>query len=244
MRRDYYQQHSGELGRNMEMLVYSRWDAATDPGLPVIVFPTSQGRFYEFEDKGMVRALSGKIDAGEIQLFCVDSVDSESWYNRNVGPDWRVARQEQYARYIANEVVPFIQYRNWNPKIVTAGCSFGGYHALNMALKYPWTFSGCLSMSGAFDMEKLNFLDGYHDQNAYFNMPMNYMPNQHDGATLDRMRQNTYVLATGVHDQCWNDNERMAAILRGKGIPVQLHVWGGDTGHDWPWWQQQAQQYL
>jgi esterase/lipase superfamily enzyme len=73
---------------------------------------------------------------------------------------------------------------------------------------------------------------------------MNYMPNQHDGHVLDQMRRNRYVLATGNHDQCWGDNERMAAILRNKGIPVQLEVWGNDTGHDWPWWQQMAKQYL
>src|ERR1700733_10372303 len=134
MNREYHKWYSSRLGRDMELLVFGH------AGVPVMVFPTSGGRFFEFEDRGMVAALAGKIDAGQIQLYCVDSVDSESWYNRNVGPDWRVARQEQYARYIANEVVPFIKYRNWNPKIITTGCSFGGYHALNLALKYPWIF--------------------------------------------------------------------------------------------------------
>ena len=53
-----------------------------------------------------------------------------------------------------------------------------------------------------------------------------------------------YVLATGVHDQCWNDNEQLARILRDKGVPVVLDVWGDNTGHDWPWWQRMAQKYL
>jgi esterase/lipase superfamily enzyme len=61
---------------------------------------------------------------------------------------------------------------------------------------------------------------------------------------LDAMRRNTYVLATGVHDQCWNDNERLAGIMRSKGIPVRLDVWGDDARHDWPWWQRMAQEYL
>ena len=30
----------------------------------------------------MVGAIGDKIDRGEVQLFCVDSVDAESWYNR------------------------------------------------------------------------------------------------------------------------------------------------------------------
>ncbi len=242
MRREYHNHYSHQLGRHMEMLSY-----CTDGGhfgMPVVVFPTSQGRFFEFEDRHMVQALDHHINSGSIELYCVDSVDAESWYNRNVGPDWRVARQVQYVRYIEHELAPFIRSRNYNPKMITAGCSFGGYHALNVALQHPFTFNGCLSMSGAFDMEKLGFLGGYHDQNAYFNLPFNYVPNLHDGHVLDRMRQNSYVLATGVHDQCWNDNERMNALLQAKGIPSHLYVWGDNTGHDWPWWQRMAQTYL
>ena len=52
------------------------------------------------------------------------------------------------------------------------------------------------------------------------------------------------MLATGVHDQCWNDNERLAAVLRAKGIPVRLEVWGDNARHDWPWWKRMAQVYL
>ena len=91
MRRDYHKWFSPRLGREMEMLVYGH------AGLPAIVFPTSQGRFYEFEDRGMVDAIRWKIENGEVQLFCVDSVDSESWYNRSVPARWRIARQVQYA---------------------------------------------------------------------------------------------------------------------------------------------------
>jgi esterase/lipase superfamily enzyme len=242
MQRDHFNFFSPELGRHMEMLTYT--NDGGHFGMPVIVFPTSQGRFYEFEDNQMVHTLADHIDGGRIELYCVDSVDSESWYNRSVGPDWRVARQAQYVRYIVNEVVGFVRFRNSNPKMITLGCSLGGYHALNTALQHPWTFNGCLSMSGAFDMEKLGFLGGYHDQNAYFNQPMNFVPNMNDGHALDRMRQNKYILATGEHDQCWNDNERMNAMLHAKGIPSHLYVWGDGARHDWPLWRQQVQMYL
>ncbi len=239
MNRDYQNWNSRELGRGMEMLVYGH------DGLPVIVFPTSQARFYEFEDRGMVNAVRGEIEAGKLQLFCVDSVDAESWYNRGVGPDWRIARQVQYENYILREVVPYVRWKNTRcHQLATAGCSFGGYHAVNMALRNPEVFTGCLSMSGAFDMERLGFLEGFHNENVYFNLPFNYLPNLHDGRVLDAMRRNTYVLATGVHDQCWNDNERLAGVMRAKGIPVQLDVWGDNARHDWPWWQRMVQVYL
>jgi len=80
------------------------------------VFPSSQGRFFEFEDRGpLIGAVAHKIDSGEIQMFCVDSVDAESWYNRDVPPRWRIARHVQYESYIMEEVLPFIRLRNFRP---------------------------------------------------------------------------------------------------------------------------------
>jgi esterase/lipase superfamily enzyme len=236
MRRDYHKWFSPRLGRDMEMLVYGHG------GLSAVVFPTSQGRFYEFEDRGMVDAIRWKIDNGEVQLFCVDSVDAESWYNRNVGPRWRIARQVQYDEYIIQEVIPLVKKLNWSPKRAAIGCSFGGYHAVTMALRHPDVFTAFLSMSGAFDMD--SFLGGYYDQDVYFNQPTHFIPGMSDPWFLDRYRQNTYVLATGVHDQCWDQNERMAGIMRTKGIPVKLDVWGDNARHDWPWWQRMVQTYL
>src|SRR5271170_6567863 len=64
MNREYHKWYSPRLGRDMELLVFGH------TGLPVIVFPTSGGRYYEFEDRGMVGALGGKIDAGQLQLYC------------------------------------------------------------------------------------------------------------------------------------------------------------------------------
>ncbi len=236
MRRDYHKWFSPRLGREMEMLVYGHG------GLPAVVFPTSQGRFYEFEDRGMVDAIRYKIDNGEVQLFCVDSVDAESWYNRNVPPRWRIARQVQYDEYVIHEVIPLLKQLNWSPKRAAVGCSFGGYHAVTMALRHPDVFTAFLSMSGAFDMD--SFLGGYYDQDVYFNQPTHFIPQMSDPWFLDRYRQNTYVLATGVHDQCWDQNERMAGIMRAKGIPVRLDVWGDNARHDWPWWQRMVQTYL
>jgi len=238
MKREYHKWYSPELGREMELLVFGH------EGLPAIVFPTSQGKFYEFEDRGMVAAVAGKLEHGDLQLICVDSLDSESWYNRNVGPRWRIARQVQYDKYLLQEVVPFIRHQNRQPHLVTTGCSFGGFHAANCALRHPDVYTGFLSMSGAFDLKSLGFLNGYYDDDVYFNQPLDFLPNLNDESILEQMRRRTYVLATGVHDQCWNDNERLAAAMRAKNIPVRLDVWGDNTGHDWPWWQRMAQVYL
>ncbi len=236
MKRDYHKWFSPRLGRDMELLVFGHG------GLPAVVFPTSCGRFFEFEDRGMVGAIQGDIAAGRVQLICVDSVDAESWYNRDVSPRWRIARHMQYEDYILHEVLPLVRKMNSNPLLGTIGCSFGGYHAANISLRHPDVFTGFLSMGGAFDIS--NFLNGYHDQDCYFNLPTQYLANLTDGWYLDRYRRNQYVLATGEHDQCWNQNERLAAIMRSKGIPVRFDVWRDETGHDWPWWQKMIRTYL
>jgi esterase/lipase superfamily enzyme len=220
----------------MELLVFGHG------GLPIVVFPTSGGRFYEFEERGMVANVADKIDRGEIQLVCVDSVDNESWYNRDVPPRWKIARQVQYEGYIMEEAVPFVRMLNHNPLLATLGCSFGGYHALNFALRHPDAITACLSMSGAFDMT--SFLNGYWDDDVYFQTPPLYLANQHDGWYFERYRRNTYVLATGYDDQCWDANERMARAMREKHLPVQLHVWNEHNAHDWPTWKKMMREYL
>ncbi len=236
MRREYCRWFSGSLGRDMELLVFGHG------GLPVLVFPTSGGRFWEFEDNGMVYAIEGDINAGRIQLFCVDSVNMESWYNRCVAPRWRIARHIQYEEYIREEVLPLVREWNGPERPITLGCSLGGYHAASIALRHPSTFRGFLSMSGIFDPSQ--FLEGYYDQDVYFNSPTHFLPNLNDPAELAKYRGNTYVLATGVHDQCWGPNERMAEVLRAKNIAHRLDVWGDGTRHDWPWWQRMIKTYL
>ena len=236
MNREYHKWWSPRLGRDMELLVFGH------AGVPTVVFPTSQGRFYEFEDRGLVGAIAHKIDNGEVQLYCLDSVDSESWYNRGVGPDWRIARHVQYESYVMDEVLPLVRQKNWSPHLASLGCSFGGFHAMNIALRHPDRFTGCLSMSGAFDLR--NFLGGYYDQDSYFNQPMDFLPNLGDNWFFERYRRSSYVLATGWDDQCLGQNQRLDGIMSAKAIPHKLFVWDSYNSHDWPTWMRMVDHYL
>jgi Uncharacterized protein conserved in bacteria len=235
--REYRKTLSGRLGRAMEMLVFGY------EGLPVIVFPTSGGRFFDFEDHGMVNALAEKIESGRLQLFCVDSVDDESWYNRRIPPRLRVARHSQYEGYILEEVVPAIHAENGSLSLTTMGCSLGGYHAVNLALRHPDVITGFLALSGVFDLS--GFLDGYYDQDCYFNLPTHYLPNLADSWYLDRYQRNhNYLLATGWDDQCLKQNQDLQVVLTSKAIPHQLFIWDVLDTHNWPTWQRMVQEYL
>jgi esterase/lipase superfamily enzyme len=236
MNREYHKWFSPRLGRDMELIVFGH------AGVPAIAFPTSGGRFYELEDRGLTGSIAGKMDSGELQMYCVDSVDNESWYNRNVPPRWRIARQMQYQSYILDEVVPLIRQKNRDSHLITLGCSFGGYHAVNLAMRHPDVFTGFLSMCAAFDLTR--FLGGYYDNDVYFNMPPHYLANMSDPWFLDRYRRNTYILATGYDDQCLGDNRHLAGIMGSRGIPHRLDTWSTWNSHDWPTWEQMLHVYL
>lgn len=48
-------------------------------GAKVLICPTREGRFYDYENWGLVGALTGPIERGLLHLFCVDSVDREAY---------------------------------------------------------------------------------------------------------------------------------------------------------------------
>src|SRR5690242_21079979 len=94
-------------------------------GTRVLVVPTSLCRFYQWEDFGMLEPLRSRLEQGAIQLFCVDSVDAESWYAKWRPPDERVRRHAEYDRYLVEEVTPFTAKYNPSPALITTGASFG-----------------------------------------------------------------------------------------------------------------------
>ena len=234
--REYHKWFSPALGRDMELLVFGHG------GTPALTFSTSCGRFFDFEDRGMVYAVQDRIEQGHLQLFCIDSVDAESWYNHTVVPRARIARHLRFEQYILQEVAPFVRYRNSSDNLAAVGCSFGGYHAANIALRHPGIFTSILSMGGLIDPSR--FLSGYYDQDCYFNLPTHYMPNMHDESYFRLYRRNSCILATGINDVCRGVNEQMAHILHSREIPCRLDVWGDGAGHDWSTWQRMMQAYL
>src|SRR5260370_14044355 len=93
MQRDYIKEYSPSLGREMELLHFGH------AGRPLLVFPTSMGRFYQWEDFGLVGALSDFIESGSVPLICVDSVDRDAWDATDRPPPDRARRHLQCGAY-------------------------------------------------------------------------------------------------------------------------------------------------
>src|SRR5262249_25867434 len=148
---------------------------------------TSMGRFFDWENRGMISAIGEQVERGALQFYCVDSVDAESWYAEDKPPAERVARHVQYDRYLADEVVPFTLDKNANPLAIAAGASFGAYHAVNFAFRHPELVGRVLGMSGLYNIRR--FVSGYYDDNVYFNNPCDFMANEQDPTRLSALKR-------------------------------------------------------
>jgi len=231
MQRDYIKEYSHRLGRDMEILHFGH------AGRTLLVFPTSMGRFFQWEDFGLVEGLGDLIESGAVQLVCVDSVDGESWYARDRPPAERVRRHLQYEAYLVDEVLP----RLGGPPLA-CGASFGALHAVLLAARHPTKVGGFIALSGAYDTAR--WLDGYHDDNAYFTNLFAFLPGLTDAAYLGPLRaMDPKVIATGEEDPNVDDSRKLAALLRDKGVDVGLEIWPG-WAHDWPYWKNMMRRYL
>ncbi len=235
MHREYHRWYSPVLGRDMELLILGH------AGARLLVFPTSKGRFYEWEDRGMQYAIGDHIERGWVQMICVDSIDAESWYARWKHPSARAWRQIEYESYLVNEVLPLTRQLNDNPFMITAGASFGAYHAVSFALRHPHLVGRTIGMSGIYEMSR--WTDGHTDDNIYFTDPTHFIPNEHDHGRLEALRQMDIVLAVGRDDSLRYSSEQLSTALWDKGIGNALRVWDG-WAHDWPWWHQMLNLYI
>jgi esterase/lipase superfamily enzyme len=242
MNRGYHKWFSASLHRNMELLVFGH------AGRAVLFFPTRMARFYDYENWGIVEALKNKIENGEIQLFCVDSVDVESFYNHWVHPQQRIERHLQYEQYIVKEVLPFMKKQNKGSYMEVAGCSMGAYHAMNIAMKHPTLFKKVVCMSGRYDLthqvdDFRDLFDGYRNDDIYFNMPQQFMANMGDGKILNAIRKLDIIQAIGETDPFLGSNREFSAILNNKAIPHHLFIWD-NYAHRPRYWRKMVDLYL
>jgi esterase/lipase superfamily enzyme len=235
MNRAYHCWYSPSLGHDMQLLVFGH------AGARVLAFPTSQGRFYQWEDFGMVSVLRDHLEQGWIQLFCIDSVDGESWYARSLPPEERAHRNTQYDRYLESEVLPFTARHNADPFVITTGASLGAYHAVNFAFRHPQAVNRVLGMSGLYDISR--FADGRSDGEIYFHNPSAYLAGEHEPERLAALRRQDIILAVGRTDQACANNEYLSGLLWSKDIWHALRIWDG-WAHDWQYWQRMIQLYI
>src|SRR5665647_1438014 len=234
IKREYKKWFSPHLQRNMEFLIFGH------EGSPVLFFPTRMARFYDYENWGIIKAMEEKILSGKVQVYCLDSVDDKSLYCKTIPPAERIKRHSQFEKYLLDEVIPFIKEQNKNPDMISAGCSLGAYHAVNLAFRHPFLFKKVMGISGRYDLTiHLEFFDdlfeGYWDENIYFNMPSQYIPNLTDEELIRELQNLEIIFVVGKDDAFLENNRRLSESLKKKNIPNTLHLVDGEA-HKASYW--------
>lgn len=231
MQERHVQFYSHILGRNLDLFVSGHW------GKPILMFPTSMGNAYQNRDMGLLNSIQGYIEGGIVKTYNIGSLDSETFYGKHLSPHDRIYNYELYTRFLTDELIPEIQKENNTHRIGLAGCSFGAFHAVNLALKKPNLFDFAIGMSGSYDIS--TFLEGYHDQNVYFNNPVEFVSNA-ESWIFNHIK---IVLGTSDWDICRNETLRLSQIMVKKGI----NHWYDEkkwATHDWPLWNMMFPEYL
>jgi esterase/lipase superfamily enzyme len=219
-------------------------------GRPVLVFPSEQGRAWDYENNGMVGAVADLVEAGRVKLYCVDSYDAHSWSNSSIPLEERAQRHGAYESWITDQVAGFIgEDSPGAAEVIVTGCSLGAYHALNFALTRADLFPIAICQSGNYDPSQWHAW-GERGDAAYFTNPSNYVPNL-NGDHLEWLRGRVHLVLT-VGEGAWETEptgslpsaRHMGGLLAEKGISHDLDVWGHDCAHDWPWWQKQIAHHL
>ena len=239
MHTQYYKEYSPALQRDMEFKVYGH------AGLPFIVFPCQDGKYFDFESRGMIETVQNYIEEGRLQLFCIGCVDEETWSAKNGDHHGRIVWHEQYFKYVCDEFLPRLHQINQERggeahygEVMLTGASMGGYHCVNLYLKRPDLFGGCLSLSGLFHAGY--FFEGYNDLDVYYNSPVDFLPNlPADHPLVEQYRKGRIIICCG--QGAWEDDAKTdARILKAQfdrlGVPSWVDLWGEDVNHDWPWW--------
>jgi esterase/lipase superfamily enzyme len=219
-------------------------------GRPVVVFPSEQGRAWDFENNGMVDAVGHLVETGQVKFYCVDSGDGDSWADYSIPTEERARRHARYEQWIVGHVLPWASSDSGGASEFAAlGCSQGAYHAANFALKRADLFPLALCLSGNYEPDTWHCWGELGDA-TYFNNPMAYVAN-FSGDHLSWIRDRVSLLLV-VGQGAWEEHptralpstRAFADQLRRKGIRHELDVWGHDVPHDWSSWRAQLVHHL
>ena len=145
---------------------------------------------------------------------------------------------EQWFRYLCEEFLPRLHQIHsetdgvsYEGRVMLAGMSMGGYHCVNLYLRRPDLFGGCLSLSGLFHAGY--FFPNYDDVDIYYNSPVDYLPQMpQDHPLVEQFRHGKIIICCG--QGAWEDEAKKDAwILKEQferlAVPAWIDFWGEDV---------------
>lgn len=206
MRRNHVQLESPSSRGSGDVLVHGHY------GRPILAFPPTAGRAWDFDDNGLIDAVAELVEGGRVKVYCVDGRDSDDAESRAAYEAWVVER-----------VLPFVYADCGGPlEVLTAGCADGAVSAVDLALRRADLFPVAMCMSGRYDDEVVSAVARLgHDQVDWISGRL------------------TVVLGVADDDDEAVATE-FAARLMDLGVRHELDRVPGGTPAGWPAWRHLA----
>lgn len=223
---------SHNLNAEMPLVAYGH------AGQPLLMFPTAAADYLEYERFHLVDSITPLIESGKLRAYSINSVNRYSLLNEQMPPQMKAELLTRFDRYVTDEVLPLIRNESGpDARPLTTGASLGAFLAANAYFKHPDLFRGVIAMSGSYDVR--SYLKGYYDDNVYFNNPADYLSNLNDNYYLPLLQKADaiHILSGQGAYEAPERSRNLSDILKSKGIPHSLDLWGADVDHDWPWWR-------
>ena len=203
--------------------------------------PALLGRTMELKPSVKHWESADLLEGGQLQMLCVPSIDDRAWYDEAAHPRARAEWHSRYDAWLRDELLPASAAQNPDPFVITAGASFGGYHALCFAARYPDVVQRALVMSGLVDIRRLT--GGWTDDLIYFYNPAEFLRHEGDPERIAALQRLDLIFAVGREDPLRAQNEELSAVLWQRGIGNALRLWDG-WAHDWPFWEKMIRMYV
>lgn len=241
LRRHLFGWKSPRLGLEMPIVRYGHYGPA------MLLFPTAGGDFLEAERMFLIKSVEPALFAGKLQIFSIDSINPYAWTSKLSIPH-KARNTSLYSGYVEEEVVPYIRNILGNPhaRIGAMGASYGSFFAANAFFRRPDIFDTLLGMSGFYDLEAGGELEGFFNDDVYFNNPSSYVPHLPDGHALNLLRHHSQIHLLSSVGQ-WERphfTHAFSEVLWRRGIPHNKDIWGADMPHDWTTWRAQVRYYV
>jgi len=241
LRRHLFGWKSPRLGLHMPIVRYGHWGPA------ILLFPTAGGDFLEAERMFFIKAIEPALFAGKLQVFSIDSINPYAWTSKLPIPH-KARNTALYSGCVEEEVVPYIRNILNNPRarIGAMGASYGSFFAANAFFRRPDLFDTLVGMSGFYDLEAGGELEGFFNNDVYFNNPTSFVPNLPEGETMNLLRHHSQIHLLSSVGQ-WERphfTHQFSDVLSRRGIPHNKDIWGHDMPHDWTTWRAQVRHYV
>jgi esterase/lipase superfamily enzyme len=151
---------------------------------------------------------------------------------------------------VVDEVLPFTKSKNPNDFVIAIGASMGGYHAINIAMRYPQHFNRTIGLSGPYDLHQMsqphsrfNWIHDYYDDYILECDPAPYLRELKDPEHLKKLKEMDIIFVIGQTDPLYAGNQLFTHELWAKDIWHAFRPWEG-FAHDWPYWKEMIPMYF